>query len=387
VIPVLLWELIFWNIFFICVNTNYVIKNTVLFLSPERFIALGLVVVAFVFACRSLCLQHKTLLSFGKMTLKTIAHPRSAVSVFCSFFWFRNALVFLIIAWTEPFFGTKKVSNKSKNMEIVVSLDVSNSMNVCDIDPKLSRLEVAKRSIKAFIDQMEGEKIGISIFAGNAYTYLPLTTDYQGAKIFVDDIQTSMVSTQGTHVKIALYDAYKMFSEDKNIPKTVLLITDGGNHEENPTLIFKRYKKRKIQFLVIGIGTLKGGLIPCDPNNISLGYKKDAMGATVVSKLNVQFIKHIANLGKGQFMLSHQTYPDLRTLLKKIKYTDNESTQQIEINIKKQQYLLPLAISIVCYILWLIHGQRNRNLIKQNSQLNKLNLRSEKILSGNKEGI
>jgi len=374
-------EIVFWTIFFICVKTNFIIKDEVLFVEPQRLLALFVVLVVLILTASSLIRKKRFEHSIGKMSHKTIVkYPSSGVCYFRRFLWIRNSLVFFIIAWAEPFFGTKKVSSDSKKMEIVVCLDVSNSMNVCDIDPKVSRLEVAKRAIKALIDQLEGEKIGVSIFAGNAYTYLPLTTDYEGAKVFINDISTALVSTQGTNVKIALYEAYNMFSKDKNMPKTVLLITDGGNHEESPTIIFKRYQKQKIQFLVLGIGTLKGGLMPIDPNDISLGYKRDAKGTTVVSKLNVQFVKHIANLGKGEFMLSYQTYPDLRTLLKKIKRNKQVTTQQIEIDIKEQRYLLPLILSLLCYIGWILDRKRN---IKIRKHKNKLNLHRETQLYNN----
>jgi len=372
---VCVWEIVFWCAFFLLLHTQYFISETILFVESQRLMYLLIVILVIVGVLRSVYRYQQTMRFMGTKVQTTIASPMSIKKTCWRYFWFRNALVLLIIAWAQPAYGAKKVKGTSRNMEIVVSLDISNSMNACDINPNVSRLEIAKRSINAMIDQLEGEKIGLSVFAGEAYTYLPLTTDYEGAKLFVDEVQTYMSTLQGTDIKRALNDAFDMFSSDKKMPKTVLLITDGGNHEENPTRIFKKYQKHNIQLLVLGIGTSRGGPIPVDPFDPSKGYKRNAMGEIVQSKLNEKFIRYLATAGNGEIMLSDQTYPDLKTLLKNIKRAEYTTQYDVDFEIKEQRYQIPLALSIFCWIGWQL-GATKRIKNKAN-----INYKHEKTLT------
>ena len=158
--------------------------------------------------------------------------------------------VFLSLA--QPVFGTKKVSGTIESLELVICLDVSASMDVKDISDDLSRLDVSKRAIVQLINNLHGEKIGICVFAGGAYVQLPITSDYSAAKLFVNDITTSIMSNQGTNINAALSTANDMFTDQK-CSKGIIIVTDGENHEEKPSSIFEILKKKNITVNVLGL--------------------------------------------------------------------------------------------------------------------------------------
>jgi Ca-activated chloride channel family protein len=240
-------------------------------------------------------------------------------SVFWSilrFFMLRTAFVFLIFALAQPIFGRKKVKGTMKSMELVVCLDVSNSMNTCDIE-STSRLEVAKRSLNALIGTLAGEKIGLCLFAGNSYVQLPLTTDYSAAKLFIEDVNTNAVSRQGTNIPDALSTAISMFTKEK-LTKAILVVTDGENHEEENASVYEDIIENEIQVCALGIGTELGGPIPEDPFNPQNGFRKDAFGQNVVSRMNPAFVKQIASKTNGYAMITSEPYPDLQTILTQI---------------------------------------------------------------------
>ena len=268
------------------------------------------------------------------------------------FFLIRSAFVFLIVALAQPIYGRKKVKGTVKSMELVVCLDVSNSMNTKDID-QTSRLEVAKRSLNALISSLSGEKIGLCLFAGNAYVQLPLTTDYSAAKLFVNEVNTNNISSQGTNVPEALSTATSMFSKEK-ITKAILIVTDGENHEEERAEIYSEIIEKEIQVCALGIGTELGGPVPEDPFNPGNGYRKDALGQNVVSKLNPSFVKQIAEKTNGYAMITSDPYPDLQTILTQINQMKRTKLRDLEFEIQESRYQGPLLFSIVCWLLWLI---------------------------------
>lgn len=355
----IVWEIIFWVLFYLLIRSGSFLSgekgNLFAFQEPEQLYWLWLILPVAGLFLYSIYRNEKLYQYTGKKVRSTIFKPVETRKSFISYFLFRNALACLVIALAQPAFGTKKVAGTIQSMELVVCLDVSNSMNTRDIDPKISRLNIAKRALSELINKLGGEKIGISIFASDAYTQLPLTLDYYAAKMYVNDIETNMISSQGTNIRNALENAYSMFSENKKMSKAVILVTDGENHDEDPAEILKKYKEEGIQLAVLGIGTRKGGLVPVDPEFPERGYKRTAMGITVQSKLNPQFLTRIAEEGGGIAVISEEAYPDLRGLLKKITQLKREKTEGLEFDVKEQRYQIPLAISLICftaYLLW-----------------------------------
>lgn len=355
---IVVWEMIFWVLFYLIIQSGSLFStekgNFFAFQEAKQLQWLWLIIPVAGLFLYNVYRNEKIYRNAGAKIRSTVFKPVETSRTFISYFLFRNALAFLIIAMAQPAFGTKKVAGTIQSMELVICLDVSNSMNTRDVDPKISRLNIAKRAINELINKLGGEKIGISIFARDAYTQLPLTLDYYAAKMYVNDIETNMVSSQGTNIKNALENAYSMFSEDKKMSKAVILVTDGENHDDNPAEILKKYKEEGIQLAVLGIGTRKGGLVPIDPEFPEKGYKRTAVGTTVQSKLNPQFLNRIAEDGGGIAVISEESYPDLRGLLKKITQMKREKTEDLEFNVKEQRYQIPLAISLMCFVLYLL---------------------------------
>jgi Ca-activated chloride channel family protein len=279
--------------------------------------------------------------------------PVSSSKQFLKYFFFRNTFVLLVFALAQPLFGSKKVSATVESMELVIGLDVSSSMNVKDISRELSRLDISKRALVQLINNLHGEKIGICVFAGGAYVQLPLTSDYGAAKMFVNDIQTSMISNQGTNITAALETALDMFTEQKT-SKGIILVTDGEHHEENPDKILGEIKEKSIGLAVLGIGTSSGGPVPHNPERPELGYKTNAVGVPVVSKVDPGFIRSIASKGGGKAVISTNEFPDMRELLTEINQMKRTKVRDLQFDTMENRYRIPLLGGLICWIAYLL---------------------------------
>lgn len=285
--------------------------------------------------------------------LSLILRPLDSFQVFMRLFLLRSVLAFIILAMAQPIFGVKKVSATLESMELVVSIDVSNSMNTKDIEEGTSRLEVVKRAMMQFVNNLHGEKIGISIFAGGSYLQLPLTGDYEAAKMYIHELSTDMVSNQGTDVAAALDISAKMFSKS-NVSKAILLVTDGENHEGELDEKLAILKENNISLAVLGIGTEKGGLIPNNPERPELGHKTDANGRTIVSKMNPSFIKNLAQKAGGFAVISDSAFPDLAEILERFKHMKREKVEGIELETKENWYQIPLLLAMLCFLVYIL---------------------------------
>lgn len=262
---------------------------------------------------------------------------------------FRFAFLFLTIALAQPLFGSKKAMSISKNSEVVLALDVSNSMNTKDIDKELSRLDIAKRATIQLINGLKGERLGILIFAGNAFVQLPITKDYNSAKLFVNEIETKMISNQGTNFEVALEKAVGMFSEG-NAGKAILMVTDGENHEKIPDKTLSELPKKDIFLAVVGLGTKNGGLVPRDPDRPYAGYKTNEQGQPVLSKMDSKLVKEMAKKAKGIAVISDNPFPNLSDLLTEINGLSKGNLRDLDLDIKEAYYHWPLVIGIFLLI-------------------------------------
>ena len=268
------------------------------------------------------------------------------------FYILRSAFVFLIFAMAQPIYGKKKVKGTVKSLELVICLDVSNSMNTMDIE-QTPRIEVAKRALNALVNTLAGEKIGLCIFAGNAYVQLPLTTDYNAAKLFINDVTTDFVSNQGTNISDALSVSKGMFSKE-NVTKAIFVITDGENHENENKEVYSEIIDINIQVCILGIGTSTGGPIPVNPNYLGEGYISNSVGQRVISRMNPDFVKQIASQTNGVAMITSEAYPDLQTLLTQINQMKRTKLRDLEFDIEETRYQLPLFVSLICFVIWLV---------------------------------
>jgi Ca-activated chloride channel family protein len=215
------------------------------------------------------------------------------------------ALSFLIVAMVNPKMGTQLKTVKRQGVDIVFALDVSKSMLAEDIAP--NRLEKSKQIISKIIDKLGSDRVGIIIYAGNAYPLLPITTDHGAAKMFLQNAGPDMVSSQGTAINEALELSKTFFDDDTQTNRFLFVISDGEDHEENSGKIAKEITDIGIMTFTIGVGSNKGGPIPMKSNGKFLGYKKDNKDEVVITKLNVETLKDIAENGEGKYIYGNKT--------------------------------------------------------------------------------
>lgn len=296
--------------------------------------------------------------SVGKTVQKHIFSPVSTRYTLIKAFLFRFFMGALILAMAQPVFGTKKVSRTMESLELVVCLDISNSMNTCDIEEKNSRLDISKRALIELINNLHGEKLGLCVFANEAFVQLPLTIDYHAAKMYINEVETSMLSNQGTNIKAAIETAENMFSKEKT-SKALLIVTDGENHEEDPSEVLKLLREKEIQLSVLGVGTEKGGLVPKNPERPELGFLSTSLGTSVLSKVNPVFIKKIASLGGGTASISDSRFPNLSRFLTHFNQMKRTKIPQMEFDIKENRYQVPLVIALIFMVLFLVVPKLN----------------------------
>ena len=226
------------------------------------------------------------------------------------FFLQQLALLVLVFLVARPQMGAKLEVVKRQGVEIMIALDVSNSMLAQDIAP--SRLERSKMLLSRLFDDLDEDKVGLIVFAGDAYMQLPITTDFVSAKMFLANISPSMVPTQGTAIGEAIRLAMNSFTPDESADKAIIVITDGENHEDDAVAMAKEAAKRGIKVDVIGIGSSQGSPIPM--NGQDRNFRKDGSGNVVITKLNEQMGQEIARAGEGLYVTADNTNSALRAL-------------------------------------------------------------------------
>lgn len=308
-----------------------------------------LLVVGYILLTRR---KRRQLASFGDPELvATLMPERSTTRSVIKFAFLLLALVLLIFAAARPQFGQKEQTVKRQGIEVMVALDISNSMLAEDVAP--SRLDRAKQMLSKLIDKMSEDKIGLVVFAGEAYTQLPITCDYVSAKMFLSTISPSLIQTQGTAIGSAIHTAMRSFgSEQSEAGRAIILITDGENHEDDAVEAAKHAKEAGIHLYVIGIGTSQGAPIPVPGTN---NYIKDRSGQVVVTKLNEQMAKDIAQAGNGAYIHCDNTNTAMRALQQEIDHlstADIETTVYTDYNEQYQSFaLLALLILVIdCFI-------------------------------------
>ena len=209
--------------------------------------------------------------------------------------WLVVALFSLLLA--RPQFGSKLETVKRQGVEVMIALDISNSMLAQDVQP--SRLAKAKRLVAQLVDQMENDKVGMIVFAGDAFTQLPITSDYISAKMFLESIDPSLISKQGTAIGAAINLATRSFTPQEGVGRAVIVITDGENHEGGAVEAATEAAKKGIQVNVLGVGLPDGAPIPMEGTN---DYRKDREGNVIVTRLNEAMCQEIAKAGNGLYV-------------------------------------------------------------------------------------
>ena len=213
-------------------------------------------------------------------------------------FWLVFAAIGLFaVLLARPQFGSKLETVKRQGVEVMIALDISNSMLAQDVQP--SRLEKAKRLVAQLVDKMENDKVGMIVFAGDAFTQLPITSDYISAKMFLESINPSLISKQGTAIGAAINLATRSFTPQEGVGRAVIVITDGENHEGGAVEAAKAAAEKGIQVSVLGMGMPDGAPIPVEGTN---DFRRDRDGNVVVTRLNEQMCQEIAQAGDGIYV-------------------------------------------------------------------------------------
>lgn len=275
------------------------------------FALLPVLVIVQILLARS---RKKKLEQFGEHALvMQLAPTVSGTKRKLKFALFIIGFLFLVAGIINPQVGTKLEEVKRKGADLMICLDVSNSMKAEDLVP--NRLEKAKQALAKLIEKLEGDRIGIIVFGGDAYVQLPITTDYAAAKMFLESISTDMVPTQGTAIGKAIDLAVESFGKDEGKNKAIVIITDGENHEDNAVDAAEAAAEKGISIHTIGMGSVEGGPIPIYKGTVLEGYKKDKDGNTVVTKLDENMLQEIAAAGKGIFVRASNSDAGLNNVL------------------------------------------------------------------------
>ena len=276
-------------------------------------------------------------------------------------FWFIfGAVAAIIFVIAGPQFGSKLETVKRQGGEIMVCLDVSNSMLAEDVSP--NRLEKSKQMLSKLTDGFTDDKVGLIVFAGDAFTQLPITSDYISAKMFLTSINPSMVSAQGTSIGAAINLAARSFTPNETSDKTIVLITDGENHEDDAIGAASAAAEKGIHVNIVGIGLPKGGPIPLQGTN---NYMKDKDGNVVITMLNEQMCQEIAAAGKGMYVRADNTNSALKALQKeidKMKKTELDSKVYSEYD---EQFQLVAWIALFLLIVELLIFDRKNRIFRK----------------------
>ncbi len=300
--------------------------------------------------------RKKKLHAFADTKLwEEIIPLRSPKKAAWKFSFFILSLAFLIFAMANPLVGSKIKKAERKGVELMLCLDISNSMLANDIKP--SRLQNAKQSISQLIDRLEGDKIGLVIFAGDAYKQLPLTNDYAAAKIFLQSIHPRLIRTQGTDIAKAIDLALSSFPEKTNTDKAIIIISDGEDHEGNAEESAAIAHEQGVKIFTLGMGLPEGAPIPEKINN-QVVFKKDNDGKTVISKINEQMLQDIAKIGDGIYIRANNNRSALDILFDEIRKMEEKSFDSIDYSDYESRFQYPLAISFILLIISILIPER-----------------------------
>lgn len=307
--------------------------------------------------------RKKKLKKFGNPDLLSHLMPDvSFVRPAVKFYLLLMAMTAIIVTLASPQFGTKLETVKRKGIELIIALDVSNSMNATDVEP--SRLERAKLAIERLTGRLQNDRIGLIVFAGEAYVQLPITTDYASARLFLSSINTDIVPTQGTAIGAAIRLASNSFSQQEDINRAIVVITDGENHEDDALIAAKTAQENGIKVYTVGMGSPDGAPIPASSGNKS-NFLKDRAGNVVITKMNPDLMRQIAEAGNGEYIAANNIRRGINNLideLSELEKSEMEAKVYSEYN-DQFQYLAALAL-LILIIEFIVLERKNKLLNK-----------------------
>ena len=264
---------------------------------------------------------------------------------------FSLAFAFFAIGLARPRTGAKLAERNTKGAEIIVALDVSNSMLAQDYSP--NRLERAKLSIARLTERLQEDRIGLVIFAGTSFVQLPVTTDYVSAKMFLNSIDTGSIPVQGTAIGDAIRLSIKSFSAQSEKSRVIVVISDGENHEDDAVGAAKQAAELGIKVYTIGVGSAEGQPIPIDGELL-----RDKDGNIVVTKLNEEMLRDIARAGGGAYIHAGGEEFGLNPIIQDIRRMEDEEFGSVVFEEYDEQYMYFFGIALLLFILEMLIGER-----------------------------
>jgi len=267
-------------------------------------------------------------------------------------------LLFLGLSIAGPQIGTRVKPVERKGVDLVFALDTSVSMDATDVKP--SRIAKAKFEIARLIRGLKGDRVGIIVFAGSSHLYLPMTTDYEAAQLFLNDIDTQMIPTQGTDLSSALETGLSAFTEESEKYKVLLLVTDGEDHEGKAIEISRKAAETGMAIYTIGVGSKTGSLIPVSKKNTQ-DYKRDKSGKLITTMLNESILKDIADAGRGHYFRFSNNSDTADDIAYAIDHMEKRTVSSHEFSEYEDRYQVPAFLSFIFIFTGLIFPTRQKN--------------------------
>lgn len=304
---------------------------------------LPVMVVAFLFLQ---VWKKKTQRTFAESRLlRRLAPNRSNFKSSLKLIFLLLGLSFLVLGLVNPKIGTKLETVKREGVDIVFAVDVSKSMLAEDIAP--NRLEKSKRLVSEIINQLAGDRIGIIAYAGQAYPQLPITTDYGAAKMFLQSMNTNMLSSQGTAINAAIDLASTYYNDEEQTNRVLFIVSDGEDHSERSTIdAVENATQNGIRIFTIGVGKPKGAPIPLKRNGIVEGLKKDNKGEVVITKLNEAVLSEISDEGNGEYIDGSNTENAVEYIKEQLNQMDKKEFEDKQFAEYKDQFQWFLGIGL-----------------------------------------
>lgn len=349
---VLITEVIFWSI---ALTVFYITKINIKEFRFEHpsFLWVFLVIpflILFWYLNRKW--KNKALINYSSLKLLPfIYNGISNSKSILKFIFLRLGIGFVIIALANPQYGENERIVDSKGIDIMIALDVSKSMLADDLIKGYSRLEIAKKGISSLFQNLKGDHIGIVVFAGDAYKQLPITPDYKVANMFLSNIETQMISSQGTDIGNAIDKCVSSFKDERETNKAIIILSDGEDHEKNALMAAKKANKQGIIINTIGMGTTKGVPIPIIKKGKKVGVKKDKNEQTVLTKLNEEMLIDIAEAGNGIYTRAVGMNIGLKNIINRINKIEKSTLETNRYTTYEDKFQIYLFIGILFLIL------------------------------------
>ncbi len=322
------------------------------FANAQYLLLLFLIPLFFVVQALVMKLRARRIRKFGDEELvRTLMPSYSKAKAWVRITLFSIGFFFFVIGLSRPQIGAKLKEHETKGAEIMIVLDVSNSMLAEDYSP--NRLERAKLAISRLVDKLRDDRIGLIVFAGNSFVQLPITTDYVSAKMFLNSITTESVPVQGTAIGEAISTAIRSFSAQSEKSRAVIIITDGENHEDDPVAAAGQAAELGIRIFTIGVGSPEGKPIPMDGELL-----RDRDGEIVVTRLDESVLQEVAKAGNGVYVRAGNSEFGLNPIIDDIRKMDDEKYSSIVFEEYDEQFMYFLAIALFFLVLEMLIGDR-----------------------------